>query len=57
MELPDPLELLEAKMERLQDDYVDECTCMGCHKKVDYQLICPDPMGYGPLLCKECFGG
>ena len=54
--IPDPIELLEIKMESLMDEYVDDCTCMQCKKKVDYDLICPDPMGYGPLLCVECLG-
>ena len=56
MEIPDPIELMESRMERLIDDYVDEKTCMGCKKKVGYELLCPDPMGYGPLLCNECLG-
>lgn len=54
--IPDPIERLESKMEALMEEYVDENTCMQCKKKVDYELLCPDPMGYGPLLCVECLG-
>ena len=56
MYIPDPIELLDSKMERLQEDYVDEHSCMECKKKVDYELVCVDPMGYGPLVCMECAG-
>jgi len=52
----DPIERLEAKSEMLLDSYVDEKTCMDCKKVVDYELLCPDPMGYGPLICIECLG-
>ena len=56
MHIPDPIELMESRIDRLADDYVDEHTCMGCKKKVDYQLICMSPMGDGPALCVECVG-
>lgn len=52
--IPDPLEILEARMERLMDDYVDDYTCMGCGKRCDYALDASGPMGLGPLLCNEC---
>jgi len=56
MRIPDPIEILEAQMERLSDEYIDENTCMGCGIKVDYDLICMSPIGYGPLVCAECAG-
>ena len=56
MRIPDPIELLEARQERLMDAFIDEHTCMGCQKKVDYELLCPSPIGDGPLLCYECLG-
>ena len=55
MRIPDPIELLESRQERLMDEYVDEYTCMGCGKKVDYDLVCPSPIGDGPALCNECY--
>lgn len=54
MYIPDPLEILEARMERIMDKYVDDYTCMECGRRFDYEMNCPDPMGYGPLLCDEC---
>ena len=56
MYIPDPLERMESKVEDLMDNYLDENTCMQCKKKVDYDLICPDPMGMGPAICVECLG-
>jgi len=56
MYIPDPTELLESRMENLMDRYIDEYTCMGCHKKVDYELICNSPIGDGPALCVDCAG-
>lgn len=56
MHIPDPIELLEARIERHIDNYIDEYTCMGCGKKVDYELVCPSPLGDGPALCAECAG-
>ena len=55
-DIPDPTELLNSRIERHTDNYVDENTCMECGKKVDYELICPDPLGSGPAVCIECFG-
>ena len=54
--IPDPIEIMQSNIERSQDQYIDEHTCMGCKKKVNYGLICPDPMGMGPALCAECAG-
>ena len=56
MYIPDPIELLEARQERYADEYIDEYTCMGCGKKIDYELICLSPLGDGPALCAECAG-
>jgi len=52
--IPDPVELLEGRIEKYMEDFVDEYTCMGCGKKVDYELICPSLIGNGPALCAEC---
>ena len=54
--IPDPIELMEARIDRLADKFIDEHTCMECGKKVDYELICPSPIGDGPGLCAECSG-
>ena len=54
--IPDPIELMESRIDRMIDKYVDENTCMGCGKKVDYDLLCPSPIGDGPALCVECLG-
>ena len=54
--IPDPIELMEARNERMWDLYIDEYTCMACGKKVDYDLMCMGPMGDGPAVCYECSG-
>ncbi len=54
--IPDPIELLESRIEKHMDNFIDEYTCMGCGKKVDYTLICLSPIGDGPALCVECAG-
>ena len=54
--IPDPIELMETRIERLANNFIDEYTCMECGKKVDYELICPSPIGDGPALCAECAG-
>jgi hypothetical protein len=54
--LPDPVELSESRIDRLEAMYIDEHTCMLCHKRVDYELICMSPMGDGPAVCEECAG-
>ena len=56
MRIPDPIEIMESRQDRLIDQYVDESTCMQCKKKVDYELICPHPLGEGPAVCYECLG-
>lgn len=42
-----------SRIERLADDY-QEGVCMGCNKRVSYELVCPSPTGDGPALCAEC---
>ena len=54
--IPDPIELMENRIERLMDEYIDENTCMNCKKKVDYELYCMSPIGDGPCVCAECAG-
>lgn len=56
MYIPDPGELLESRMERYMNEFIDEYTCMGCYKKVDYELLCNSPIGDGPALCAKCAG-
>gem|GEM_PF-6512959 len=56
MRIPDPIEISLSRGERLADQYVDEHTCMECGKKVDYELLCPSPIGDGPAICIECLG-
>lgn len=56
MRIPDPLEIKESSMDHLLDKYVDDHTCMECGKSYDYDMVCPDPLGYGPLICYECLG-
>ena len=54
--IKDPIELYKGRIERIAESYIDENTCMGCKKKVDYSLICSSPIGDGPELCVECLG-
>lgn len=54
--IPDPIELMESRIDRLAEEYIDEHTCMNCEKKVDYELYCVSPMGDGPCFCAECAG-
>ena len=54
--IPDPIELLESRIENMQDKFIDERTCMDCGKKTDYELLCQSPLGDGPILCYECSG-
>jgi len=56
MYIPDPIELLDARIERYTDEFIDEYTCMECRKKVDYDLYCMSPLGDGPAVCAECAG-
>lgn len=54
MTIPDPIELSESRIDRLEALYVDDQTCMLCQKRVDYELIC---MSHdGPAMCEECAG-
>lgn len=54
--IPDPIEIMESKVSRLEDKFVDEYTCMECGKKYDYEMNCPDPLGMGPAVCNDCLG-
>lgn len=54
--IPDPIELMNSRIDRLSDNFVDEYTCMACGKKVNYELICMSPIGDGPAVCFECSG-
>ncbi len=54
--IPDPIELLDFRIEKNMDSYIDENTCMQCGKKVDYDLICMSPIGDGPAVCIKCTG-
>jgi hypothetical protein len=56
MYILDPIELSEARIERLMALFVDEHTCMECGKHVDYELYCMSPLGDGPGVCGECAG-
>lgn len=56
MYIPDPIEILEARQDKMEDAFVDEQTCMECGKKVNHELICVDPLGIGPYVCEDCFG-
>jgi len=56
MYIPDPIELMNNRIESLMDEYIDDNTCMECKKKVDYQLYCMSPIGDGPCVCAECAG-
>lgn len=53
MEIPDPIELMEARIDRLMDDF--DGSCMACHKKTN-DLVCMSPIGDGPAVCAECAG-
>lgn len=56
MRIPDPIEQFNSRIEKYIDRFIDENTCMNCGKEVDYELICPSPIGDGPALCAECAG-
>jgi hypothetical protein len=56
MYIPDPLEILESREDRMIDEFVDEYTCMECGKRFDYEMTCVDPLGCGPIVCDECLG-
>lgn len=55
MYIPDPIELMDARIERLAQEYA-EGICMSCGKEVDYDLYCMSPTGDGPAVCAECAG-
>ncbi len=55
MYIPDPIELMESRIERMIAEY-EEGVCMQCKKKVDHELICMSPMGDGPAVCEKCSG-
>jgi hypothetical protein len=54
--LQDPVEIMDSKIDRLIENFVDEYTCMNCGKKCDYECACPDFLGLGPIVCDECLG-
>ncbi len=56
MNILDPMEIRDNKIEKLANEYIDENTCMQCKKKVDYELYCMSITGDGPALCGECAG-
>ena len=56
MHIPDPMELAESRIDRLEEAFVDLNTCMNCGKSYDYEMYCVDPMGCGPCVCVECLG-
>jgi len=53
MEIPDPIEIMEAQIERMVDEY-KEGHCMQCGKKVDYDLIPAYNSPTSPAVCYEC---
>ena len=55
MDIPDPSELMESRIERMMDEYV-EGECMECHEKVNHELICMSPIGDSPAICEKCAG-
>lgn len=54
--IPDPTEIMNSRLERLADEYIDDNTCMSCGKKVEYELYHMSPTGDGPSYCYECAG-
>ncbi|MCK5610819.1 hypothetical protein KAR91_53595 [Candidatus Pacearchaeota archaeon] len=56
MKIPDPVEIMEQRQDRLGGMFIDEHTCMECGAKVDHELICMSPMGDGPAVCETCAG-
>ena len=59
MNIPDPLELMEVRIEA-EIDKVDadgKYLCTGCDTKfpVD-EMVCMSPTGDGPLACWDCSG-
>jgi hypothetical protein len=59
MNIPDPIELMEARIER-ETDKIDAngYPCCKCGKRYsidDHDWVCMSPMGDGPLMCVSCF--
>ncbi len=54
MTIPDPIEILEYRIDKLTDEYIYEYTCMNCKRKVYHDLVCMTPTGDGPAVCEEC---
>ncbi len=56
MYIPDPIELMDARIDRAIDrvEEVGEGCCMACGKKVDYELIqaTADPASWA--VCYDC---
>jgi len=54
MYIPDPIEQMEARIERNIDNYVEGC-CMMCGKNVgEENLILPTPDPSSPAVCFDC---
>lgn len=53
MNIPDPIELMENRIEQMIFEYEEE-KCMSCGKKVDYELIAATPSPDSPVVCFEC---
>lgn len=54
--IPDPVELMESRINRIEDKFIDEFTCMECGNRYDYEMTCVSPLGDGPIVCNECLG-
>lgn len=59
MRIPDPIELMESRIEAEIDKVDADGTylCTGCDTRfpVD-EMVCMSPMGDGPLACWDCSG-
>lgn len=54
MYIPDPIERMEAQIERMADEY-EEGHCMACGKNVgEDNLIPATPSPATPVVCYEC---
>ena len=52
MYIPDPIELMDAKIERMCDEF-DGVHCMGCGKVTDnFFPLTSSP--FSPAVCEEC---
>ena len=54
--IPDPVELLEARQERLIDRFVDINTCMECGQSYGYEMVTANARPDAPLVCQDCLG-